>query len=292
MASPRASKCPVVAVLNMKGGVGKTTITGNVFRELFRIKAIPTLLIDFDSQFNLSQLLLTRNLYEHLEQDNRTVFSILNPPSPQSVFATTADYFLELPTLESIIYTLKSLQSNNNIKLDLIPGSFELARLNLRDTPQLRIPAKRLHAFIDQARQEYGLVVMDCNPSSSFSTKCAINAATHILIPVRPDKYSILGVQMLWNYCDELRPHNTPIRKILMNDYNQGQQASRNTDNELRGHHIFGPHVLAARLRHSTLLSAKRDYTGFAADRRVPYREVIARELQTIATEFASAIGI
>ena len=39
---------PVVSVLNMKGGVGKTTTTANVFKELFRTKRANTLLMDFD----------------------------------------------------------------------------------------------------------------------------------------------------------------------------------------------------------------------------------------------------
>ncbi len=52
----RNKEAPVVAVLNMKGGVGKTTIAGNLSREIFRTKKIHTLLIDLDAQFNLTQL--------------------------------------------------------------------------------------------------------------------------------------------------------------------------------------------------------------------------------------------
>ena len=49
---------PVVAVLNMKGGVGKTTVTAAIFREMHRTKRRRVLLVDFDPQYNLTQLLV------------------------------------------------------------------------------------------------------------------------------------------------------------------------------------------------------------------------------------------
>lgn len=55
---------PVVAVLNMKGGVGKTTISANVFRRLYYKYRVGTLLIDLDPQYNLTQALFTRPNYD------------------------------------------------------------------------------------------------------------------------------------------------------------------------------------------------------------------------------------
>jgi chromosome partitioning protein len=49
---------PVIAVLNLKGGVGKTTLAAHVFRELFVAKRLSILLVDLDPQYNLSQQLL------------------------------------------------------------------------------------------------------------------------------------------------------------------------------------------------------------------------------------------
>ncbi|MDM8552179.1 AAA family ATPase, partial [Desulfobacterales bacterium HSG2] len=51
MSKKTKKEAPVVAILNMKGGVGKTTIAGNLFREMFKSKKINTLLIDLDAQF-------------------------------------------------------------------------------------------------------------------------------------------------------------------------------------------------------------------------------------------------
>lgn len=58
---------PVVAVLNMKGGVGKTTLSANIFRVLFERRQAGTLLLDLDPQFNLTQALFTRSAYDKLK---------------------------------------------------------------------------------------------------------------------------------------------------------------------------------------------------------------------------------
>src|SRR2546430_5113108 len=83
---------PVVSVLNMKGGVGKTTIAANLFRELYRRigDGKKTLLIDFDAQFNLTQSVITEKNYEALQKAKKTIWSVLEAPTPSSVFHTSA----------------------------------------------------------------------------------------------------------------------------------------------------------------------------------------------------------
>jgi len=285
-------KTPIVAILNMKGGVGKTTIAGNLFREVFRRKEIKTLLIDLDAQFNLTQLLMTRAKYETLLDDKKTIFSIFQHEVPDSVFAVSEDYLLELPPVKDVVTTLKVMSTDHNIKLQLLPGDFRLAMLNLKERAELRIPKKRFKKFIEQAKNNYQLIVIDCNPSTSFLTGCALEAASHILIPVRSDKYSVLGVEMVHEYAEiHLGEGLIPDIKILLNDVQQNdgllEVASR-----LRGHPTFGPNVLVNELKHTELLRAKSDYTGFAIDQQVPYRETVRRNLVAIADEYASYLGV
>lgn len=66
----------MVAVLNMKGGVGKTTISAHVMRVLYHRLKIKTLLVDLDPQFNLSQALISRATYDGLKDSNRTISSV------------------------------------------------------------------------------------------------------------------------------------------------------------------------------------------------------------------------
>jgi cellulose biosynthesis protein BcsQ len=77
---------PVVAVLNMKGGVGKTTLSANIFRVLFERRRETTLLLDLDPQFNLTQALFTRSAYDNLKKDGKTILPVMEPPSSVGLF--------------------------------------------------------------------------------------------------------------------------------------------------------------------------------------------------------------
>ena len=284
---------PVVAVINMKGGVGKTTITGNVFRELFRRKRKRTLLIDFDPQYNLSQLLLTRVAYDALKAQKKTIWYVMEPEAPHSVFSTSENSTLEVVDCDTYTTRLRYLTGAPNTVLRLLPGDFQLARLNLRDSnAMLRVPRERFRSFVEKAKQSYDLVVLDCNPSSSFLTRTAIEVATHLLMPVRPDKYSTLGVEMLAQYIKELPNLVTvPEPIILINDLPSNAEAE-SIMNELRGHTIYGPQMLIETLPHTKILAARPDYTGFAVDRQVPYSKRVGRILAKVADELALRIGV
>jgi chromosome partitioning protein len=292
-------KAPIISVLNMKGGVGKTTISGNLFREVFRTKNIHTLLVDIDPQFNLTQLLMTREKYDKILDKNKTILNVFQHDLPDSVFAVSEEYNLKMPETDSITTRLKYLRNtndgeeeNNNTELRLLAGNFELAELNLKGSNELSIPRKRFKLFIEQARDDYQLVIIDCNPSTSFLTKCAIEVSSHILVPVRPDKYSVLGVEMISHFIKKyLGTGLEPDMKILLNDCSTEVEPQK-IIREIRAHPTFGPLVMVNELPHSKLLRAKPDYTGFAVDQRVPYKDTIRRKLVAIADEYSDYLGI
>ena len=61
------------------------------------------------------------------------------------------------------------------IELRVVPGDFDLVQYSLMDdNKKLKAASGRFKQFIDDARQKFGLIVLDCNPSSSFLTKISI----------------------------------------------------------------------------------------------------------------------
>ncbi len=283
------SKAPVLSVLNMKGGVGKTTLTAHLMRELYRRRGVTTLLIDLDPQFNLTQCVLTEKDYEMASGANKTVIAAFEPP-PSSDFFEIKTSTSAPPRAKDITVTLKRL-TDGSARLDLVCGNFALVKYSLVDDPHgLNAALKYFKRFISQARNDYGLIVLDCNPSSSFITQCALQTSTHILSPVRPDKYSVIGVQLVKQLLDKIGPDPSPNQLIIMNGVARGSKPD-SVETELRGS-SFGADVLVNRLHRSNLLAANPSYTGFATDKRASWVGTLRTELFKLSDELATKLGI
>jgi chromosome partitioning protein len=274
----------VISVINMKGGVGKTTIAAHVTRVLYRQLSKRTLLIDLDPQFNLTQCIMKRTVYDRFKRDNRTVFAAMEPPSKVGLFDVATSTHAP-PKPEDLAIALKSLR-NGKAQLDLISGDFDLVKYSLiSDRNKLHSVQQRFLHFVSMARAQYDLVFIDCNPSSSFITLCALHACSRLLVPVRPDRYSILGLELLANFLAGIPTINPkPEMTILLNgiprqDYNPA------IENELRAHKTFGSSVLGQKLHYSKILLATSEYTGFATDKPVPHRSRLEKEILDIVAE-------
>jgi chromosome partitioning protein len=290
----RANRAPtgiVISVLNMKGGVGKTTISAHVMRVLYHMRSKKVLLVDLDPQFNLSQCLLTRANYDKLKKEGKTVFMAMEPLPNIGIFdvATTMN---PPPQPSTIAYRLRQFR-DLSAYLDILLGDFDRVKYSLIDDRlKLDKAQQRFLHFISLARTEYDVVVIDCNPSSSFITLCALRACSKLLVPVRPDLYSVLGLELVSDFLDRIPTINPkPEIAILLNGI-PTHGYDRRTEAELRGHNTFGPLVLTNRLRQSQLLGASSGYTGFATDKPVPYRNLLRTEIGAIVAELAQRWGL
>jgi chromosome partitioning protein len=282
---------PVVAVLNMKGGVGKTTVSAHVIRVLYLRHKVSTLLIDLDPQFNLSQTVLTRAQYEGLKKDGKTVLSIMEPPPIESLFQIKKDLGPP-PTAAEVMTRLKHVPSTG-LHLSMVAGDFGLTKYSLiPDSAVLTPVRKRFLDFIEACRSEFGLVVIDCNPSSSFITLCALRACTHLLVPVRPDRYSILGLELLSSFVEGFPdlPQKPKMTVLLNGVPTQGYDPS--VENALRSHKVFGPITIANNLYVSKMLQAHPDFAGFATDKKVPHSARLKVRIEAITDELSKAFGL
>ncbi|MGH7925488.1 MAG: ParA family protein, partial [Candidatus Binatus sp.] len=271
-------------MLNMKGGVGKTTIAAHVTRVLYRELSKKTLLIDLDPQFNLTQCVITRSNYDSLKKANSTIFAAMEPPSSVGLF-DVATSTQPPPKPDDLAIRLRRLR-NDKAYLDLVAGDFDLVKYSLiSDQHKLHSVQQRFLHFVALARAEYDLIVIDCNPSSSFITLCALTACSRLLVPIRPDRYSILGLELLANFLERI-PTIIPKPRItiLLNGIPR-QNYKPAIENELRAHKTFGSSVLAQKLHYSRLLLASSEYVGFATDKPVPHRTRLEKEISDIVTE-------
>ena len=281
-------RAPILSVLNMKGGVGKTTVSAHIMRVLYHRMHKRVLLMDMDAQFNLTQSVMKQDTYDALD-DTNTIKSCFEP-LPSDDFFQVRYSDRAPPAATEICHRLRQVRKGDTARIDLIPGSFDLMKYSMIDDPrQLSFASSYLRRFISQARSDYDLIVLDCNPSTSFIVKCALENSTHVLSPVRLDKFSILGVGLV----DKLFRHlNLDIEHMILVNGIARYDRMSGVEIELRAHPTFGPKVLRNRLVRSKHLSADPAYTGFATDKGGPYSSVLRHEIWDIAQEISNRLGI
>jgi chromosome partitioning protein len=282
---------PVVAVLNLKGGVGKTTLAAHVFREVFSTKRISILLVDLDPQYNLSQQVLAQSRYNTLVSEEKTALRLFEP-APTSDFFDVNTSNNQPPGTNTLTVRLRFLILDPNTTISLIPGTFELTKFSfIEDHAKLTHARNYFKRSISQARSAFDLVVLDLNPSSSFLTFCGLSVATDVLSPVRPDKFSVLGLNLVKRLIDHPLVTPKPNLHIVMNGI------KRNTgitvpEREIRTADYFKDCILANRVYESGVLVARPDYTGFASDRKVSNKNIIAGELRAASLELCERLSL
>lgn len=158
----------IIAVVNQKGGVGKTTTAVNLTAALTDAGK-KVLLCDFDPQANATS---------GLGLDKRKI--------KRSVYDVVVD---DVQTCEVIAKTPFG---------DVLPASADLAgaAVELLSIPE---PNYRLKKALDQVRGQYDVILIDCPPSLELLTVNALAAADAILVPVQCEYYALEGLADLMN---------------------------------------------------------------------------------------------
>lgn len=206
-----------VAFVNMKGGVGKSTLTANLgwwcaYQEDKRV-----LLVDLDPQFNLSQYVLGFEKYEELIHENKpTVLDIFEELTPAVVSREN-----KKRDPQDVIVTVRKWF--NAGKLDVIPSRLELA-WTLKN-PHFK--ERLLSKFLKKLEYEYDLIAIDCPPTESILTEAAYLASDFILVPVRPDFFSAIGLPLLGRSLNDFKSryedHEIGLAGILFNSVVEGK---------------------------------------------------------------------
>jgi chromosome partitioning protein len=201
-----------VALMNMKGGVGKSTLTANLGWFCAVKKNQRVLLVDLDPQFNLSQYVLGTSGYEeHHDAGKGTVLDIFEQATPPSVSGVSRKRDV---TPENIIAPIRSWADGS--RLDLLPSSLELS-FTLKNSSSKE---QLLMHFLDEVRSSYDLILIDCAPTESVLTTAAYFASDSVLIPVKPEFLSTIGLPLVMNSLTDfqkLHKRTVEVLGILFN---------------------------------------------------------------------------
>ncbi|MDY0394718.1 ParA family protein [Virgibacillus halophilus] len=174
----------IISIANQKGGVGKTTSSVNLSASLAH-SGKKVLLVDTDPQGNA-----TSGLGINKGDVNQCIYNILVED------ATAAD----------------ALVTTNTHNLDIIPATIQLAGAEIELVPTISREI-RLKKALDEVKDVYDYIIIDCPPSLGLLTINALTASDTVIIPVQCEYYALEGLSQLLNTIRLVQKH---LNKQLM----------------------------------------------------------------------------
>ena len=216
MAAPAPMELPrVIAIANQKGGVGKTTTAVNLGAALAEL-GFRVLVVDLDPQGNATTGLglnprdVTGSIYDVI-MGNLSIEDCVEPTSIKNLFVS--------------------------------PATVDLAGAEIELVPQISRELK-LKKALDQAREHYDIILIDCPPSLGLLTVNGLAAADDVIVPIQCEYYALEGLgQLLRNVALVQANLNQQldVRGIVLTMYDGRTKLADQVVSEVREY--FGPKV-------------------------------------------------
>jgi chromosome partitioning protein len=198
----------IIAVVNQKGGVGKTTTTVNLAASL-AVEEKKVLLVDFDPQGNASSGSgIARNI------KRKTIYD--------AIVGNEIAQDIVLPTELPLLFVLPTDKNLAGAEVELV--SAERREFRLQDV-------------LNSIKHQYDYILIDCPPSLGLLTLNGLTAAHSLVVPIQCEYYALEGVTELFNTLARVKKVLNPQLKIeglLLTMYDERTNLSAAVANDLR----------------------------------------------------------
>ena len=191
----------IVATVNMKGGVGKTTLAVNLAACLAKNHGKRVLVVDLDTQISATLSLMPPHDFAKIRKERRTfshlVYKAIKPNGR-----------VTLPIQDIICRYVATVKG-----LDLLPGDIDLydeflvsEMLHEKAVKDAQVDFSQIwnrfekmlvRGILQPIINDYDFIILDCAPGYNLLTRSGILASNFYLLPARPEPLSIVGIQLL-----------------------------------------------------------------------------------------------
>ncbi|HHP7232410.1 MAG TPA: ParA family protein [Xenococcaceae cyanobacterium] len=211
----------IISTVNMKGGVGKTTLTVNLATALAKYHHKRVLVLDLDSQISATLSLISPHDFAKFRKKRRTLSYLLDN-------VITPNPWKKLEIKDIICPSICDIDG-----LELLPGDIELydeylvsEMLHNQAVEETgkefekvwdnfeRILIKNI---IEPIVDDYDFIIMDCAPGYNLLTRSGIAASNYYLLPARPEPLSLVGIQLLERRITHLKKHHQDTEPLKIN---------------------------------------------------------------------------
>lgn len=224
----QAKKPRVIAFVNQKGGVLKTTLTAQVSYGLAR-RGQRVLAIDMDPQGNLTQAM-------RFEPD---MISDLNST-------------LAVLTHKRIVHTYKAAENLRHIPADITLAKAELGFVGLADSHALL--TKALERSLPTLHPAFDFITIDSPPNLGLLVRNTLYAATEVVIPLTCDNYAMSGVGALLETIEIIKETNKGLKITGVVACKVDMRRVIDQQSIAKMEKAFGPLLFKARIPESTAL--------------------------------------